>query len=97
MSRIGLANGSNWVLGSLPKYSFWHNINRDGKNIPSENECSLDGVYLILKSVAGYINNIAFGNIGYFYFIKYACKAHAIFPPAESPANIIFLGLILIC
>jgi hypothetical protein len=63
--------------------------------MPSENELSLEGVYLVLKSTAGYIKNNAFGRMGYFYFINFACKAHAMLPPAESPATIIFLGLIL--
>ena len=68
-------------------------MNKAGFKSGSVRLYSLEGVNFFNKKVDGYAVYIPWG-IGNFYFKIKPVSEKTKFPPAESPAKIIFLGLI---
>lgn len=91
---MGLARGCYCFELSGPKYYLKQRKRRGGIRIGSSKELRREGEYLTLRSTAGYAKNNPEGWIGYFFCISRAWRETAKFPPAESPARIIFFALI---
>ena len=92
--NIGLANGLYCYSLSNPIYYRRQSKSIEGYSNGSVNAWIFEGENLFCRSQAGYAAYIPYG-IGKLFFIMRAVVDKAKFPPAESPARMIFFGEML--
>ena len=90
----GLANGLYCCSLSTPIYYRMQSRSIDGYNNGAVNVWIFEGENFVCRSQAGYAAYIPYGR-GRLFFMMRAVVEKVKFPPAESPAMMIFLGEML--